>query len=76
MCNFYAPVMAGETYRLAEPVAEYGAAYAAGLGNAADAGRMLSCNCILNFLYAELEGKRIGTASSVPSPSGKLPTSC
>jgi hypothetical protein len=58
MCNFYAPVMAGETYRLAQPVAEYGAAYAAGLGNAADAGRMLSCNCILNFLYAELEGKR------------------
>jgi hypothetical protein len=54
---FYAPLVKGESYRVAQPVADYGSAYAAGIGNAADAGRMLTCNCILNFLYAELEGK-------------------
>jgi hypothetical protein len=55
--SFYAPVIRGESYRFAKPVADYAAAYATGLGTADDPGRALACNCILNFLYAALEGK-------------------
>ena len=57
---FYAPVRAGQSYRLARPVPDYAAAYAAGSGGTAGAGSMLACNCILNFLHAELEGKATG----------------
>jgi len=57
--RFYAPVVPGTIYRFARTVADYGAAYAeaAGKGSAAD---MLSCNCILNYHYAELEGRPTG----------------
>lgn len=57
--SFYAPVVPRTPYRLARPVADLGAAYSqAGVGG--DAGRMLSCNCILNYLYADLEGHSAG----------------
>jgi hypothetical protein len=57
--RFYAPVVPGTIYRLARAVADYGAAYAeaAREGSAAD---MLSCNCILNYRYAGLEGRPTG----------------
>jgi hypothetical protein len=57
---FYAPVLAGETYRFARAIEDYADAYAAGAGDTDNAGAMLACNCILNFLYAELEGKTTG----------------
>lgn len=54
---FYAPLFPGVTYKLAAPVPDYGAAFDAAVPQ--DAGQALfSCNCILNFLYAELEGKQ------------------
>lgn len=57
--RFYAPVVPGLVYRLARAVADYGRAYtdAASRGGAAG---MLSCNCILNYRYAELEGRPTG----------------
>ena len=57
--RFFAPVVPGTIYRLARPVTDYGAAYAnaASQGSAAD---MLSCNCILNYRYAKLEGRPTG----------------
>ena len=49
-------------YRLAEPIANlaefFGEEFAARKVKPA-----FSCNCILNFLYAELEGKRTGEAT-------------
>jgi hypothetical protein len=57
---FYAPVMAGESYHFADPVRDYARAYANGAAGSHEAGAMLACNCILNFLYAELEGKTTG----------------
>ncbi|WP_298282485.1 DUF6976 family protein [Acidocella sp.] len=54
--EFYAPVVAGRRYRLAAPVGEYGAAYSRHCGAQAG-GAALSFNCILNYLYAALEGK-------------------
>jgi hypothetical protein len=58
--QFYAPVVAGETYRIARPIADYASAYGKGLGANGNAAAMLSCNCILNFLYASLEGRTTG----------------
>lgn len=54
--KFYAPVFPGVDYRLASPVTDYPAAFAAQLSGR-DAGS-LSCNCILNFVYGGLEGKK------------------
>lgn len=58
--TFYAPVVAGQSYRVAQPIADYAGAYASGAGEDAEAERMLACNCVLNFLYANLEGQRTG----------------
>jgi hypothetical protein len=57
--KLYAPVVPGTPYHLAQPVSDYGAAYGAA-GNGAAAGSMLSCNCILNYVYAGLEGHAAG----------------
>jgi hypothetical protein len=54
--EFYAPVVAGRHYRLAAPVGDYAAAYGSHCGAQAG-GAALSFNCILNYLYAALEGK-------------------
>ena len=56
---FYAPVVAGRSYRLAAPVGDYGQAYSAHCAALAS-GAGLSFNCILNYLYAALEGKTTG----------------
>jgi hypothetical protein len=57
--DFYAPVVAGRLYRLAAPVGDYAAAYGA-CCQAEIGAAMLSFNCILNYLYAGLEGHRTG----------------
>jgi hypothetical protein len=61
--DFYAPVIAERTYHLAQQVGDYPAAYgvlcqAQGPQSANDA--VFSFNCILNYLYAALEGKTTG----------------
>ena len=57
MVHFYAPVFVGVTYRHARPVPDYAAAFTRHVP--VDVGQVaFSCNCILNYLYSELEGKR------------------
>ncbi|WP_444462664.1 DUF6976 family protein [Rhodobacter capsulatus] len=56
--KFYAPVVAGVEYRMANALGSYAQAFAQGAG-AAGSGQY-SCNCILNYLYGELEGQRTG----------------
>jgi hypothetical protein len=53
--EFYAPVFEGMEYRFAAPPGELPAI-------APDQGRdaNFSCNCILNYVYGQLEGKRTG----------------
>jgi hypothetical protein len=58
--RFYAPVFPGVEYKFAAPVPNYIAAFQAAVQNGQKGG-IFSCNCILNYLYAELEGKRTGT---------------
>ncbi|MBI5494520.1 MAG: hypothetical protein HY904_05790 [Deltaproteobacteria bacterium] len=55
----YAPVFTGVTYRVAEPVKDYVREFTALLPTGL-ATLSFSCNCILNFLYSELEGKKTG----------------
>ena len=57
--TFYAPVMEGVEYRFAKPLEDYAEAFAQHLGTDGEA--QYSCNCILNYLYGELEGKSTGS---------------
>jgi hypothetical protein len=56
----YAPVFPGVDYHFAKPVGDYAAAFRARLATQDSAGAVMACNCILNFLFGELEGKAIG----------------
>ena len=56
----YAPVFSGVDYRLAKPVKNYAESFRERLAGYNSQGAAFSCNCILNFLFGELEGKAIG----------------
>lgn len=58
--KLYAPVFKGVTYRFAEPISDYVAEFARQVGEKAEQSTVFSCNCILNYAYANLEGKRTG----------------
>jgi len=55
MTLLYAPVFKDVEYKLAAPLDDYVAAFKRKVPK--DAAPAFVCNCILNFLYAELEGK-------------------
>jgi hypothetical protein len=57
--DLYAPVFPGVDYRFAKPVADYAAAFAAATA-AEDSDPAFACNCVLNYLYGKLEGKKTG----------------
>ncbi len=57
----YAPAFSGIEYKLAAPVGDYVGEFESHLP-AGGVAPTFSCNCILNFLYSELEGKRTGDA--------------
>lgn len=57
--HFYAPVFSGIKYRLAKNILNYENEFNSRLAGIKDADAVFSCNCILNFLYGELEGKTI-----------------
>ena len=59
--NFYAPVFADIEYRLAKSLRDYAGAFGSQIAKLDVPSAAFSCNCILNFLYGELEGKRIET---------------
>ena len=57
--DFYAPVFAGREYKFATPLTNYAEEFVRQLpGQSNDLA--FSCNCILNFLYGELKGKKAG----------------
>jgi len=59
LVRFYAPLFPNIDYRLALPVDDYEASFAREFGKIC-ADPTLSMNCILNFVYGNLEGKRMG----------------
>lgn len=58
--EFFAPVFSGTDYHLAAPVEDYVTAFEKQIREDSSQGLSFSCNCILNYLYGELEGKRTG----------------
>ncbi len=59
--TFYAPVFKGVKYKFAAPVEDYIAEFMRRIGSIKTDAIALSCNCVLNYLYAELEGKKTGS---------------
>lgn len=58
--SLYAPVFEGVTYRIASPLTQdYANAFQRELAARA-VSPVFACNCILNYLYGELEGKKTG----------------
>lgn len=55
--DFYAPVFAGKEYRFARPVNNYAASFEEHLQRFQNVKPIFSCNCVLNYLYGELDGK-------------------
>ncbi len=58
--RFYAPVFRDVTYRFADPVKDYISRFETEVDKASLGTVAYSCNCILNYLYGDLEGKRTG----------------
>jgi hypothetical protein len=56
--NFYAPVFAGFRYKLAKPVGDYVNHFLAEVPEDVGDNALFACNCILNYLYAGLEGRK------------------
>jgi PAS domain S-box-containing protein len=56
--KFYAPVFKGVEYRHARPVGDYVAEFASLLADGIDSHIAYSCNCIMNYVHASLEGRR------------------
>jgi hypothetical protein len=58
--HFYAPVFKGVEYSFAEPVADYIAQFHKAVDSQKDTKKsQFSVNCILNYLYCDLEGKQL-----------------
>lgn len=57
--HFYAPVFAGIEYRQAAPIGDYVEEFNA-MAKGSHDGLQFSCNCILNYLYGELQGRTTG----------------
>lgn len=58
--KLYAPVFADVEYRFAKPVEDYVTQFNEQISSSNGSKVAFSCNCILNFLYSELEGKKTG----------------
>jgi hypothetical protein len=67
---FYAPVFPGVDYRFAAPVDDYVGAFERAAGHATSA-PAFACNCILNYVHANLEGRRTGTITG-PMTFGEI----
>jgi hypothetical protein len=58
--DFYAPVFKGVDYRIASTVGDYVTEFTKKMPKDDINNIFFSCNCILNYLYSELEGKSTG----------------
>ena len=55
----YAPVFKNIKYRFANEISDYAKEFEGKLKHFKNAKAVFSCNCILNFLYGELEGRQV-----------------
>lgn len=61
----YAPVFTGVEYRLANRLSDYEVQFGAGIARRGNSS-LFACNCILNFLHANLKGRML------PPPHGPI----
>lgn len=61
--ELYAPVFPHVEYSFARPVVDYAAEFRRRFENGPRQSVAWSCNCILNFLFGELEGKALGSCA-------------
>jgi hypothetical protein len=71
--TFYAPVFPGVDYRFAAPVDDYVAAFETAAGHTTEA-PAFACNCILNYVHANLEGRRTGHITGPMTFRDRAPT--
>ncbi len=57
--SFYAPVFRGIKYRMAKSISSYSKEFNERISRLGNTKSVFSCNCILNFLYGGLEGKKL-----------------
>jgi hypothetical protein len=69
--RFYAPVFADVVYKHASPIEDYFQQFTAKLPSRLNDHPAFSCNCILNYLYSGLEGKRTGNVTG-PTTFGEV----
>ncbi len=67
--DFYGPLFSGRKYVLAKPVSDYEKAFSDSVPSL-DRPEEFSCNCILNYLYGNLESKKIGITG--PATFGEI----
>lgn len=67
----YAPVFADVEYQFATPVADYVSSFNQAISSQEINKASYGCNCILNFLYSELEGKKTGNLTG-PMTFGEI----
>ena len=58
---FYAPVFDGVTYQFATPISDYVCEFEQAMSDSDAKQTAFSYNCLLNFMYSELEGKKTGS---------------
>ena len=63
LVRFYAPVFPGVEYKIANSLTHYEEQFENAILQKKITNPTYSCNCILNFLYAKLEGKKMGPFS-------------
>lgn len=69
--RFYAPVFADVVYKHASPIEDYFQQFTAKLPSHLSKHPVFSCNCILNYLYSDLEGKRTNNITG-PTTFGEV----
>lgn len=69
--NFYAPVFAGFRYKVAKPVDDYVGNFLKQVPEGVGDNLLFACNCVLNYLYAGLEGQTIANFTG-PSTFGEI----
>jgi hypothetical protein len=58
--KFYAPVFTGVPYHHAQPISDYVSEFVSKVPQNLNGRIAFSCNCVLNYLYSNLEGKKTG----------------
>jgi hypothetical protein len=60
--TFHAPVLPGLEYRLAQPVTDYATKFMEEFERR-KVGPVFACNCVFNYQYANLKGRKVGRAT-------------